>query len=113
MFLSLAKLYADPAAGGTREQVLLLHPEQLSRWLEEAWSGARLVPELPLGAAPSQAPFLGDDAIIGALDLPTQIPPAFLAPSGIDPPDTEFWSPVPPASSGGRGVTRSHRPDSG
>ena len=94
MFLSLAKLYADPAAGGTREQVLLLHPEQLSRWLEEAWSGARLVPELPLGAAPSQAPFLGDDAIIGALDLPTQIPPAFLAPSGIDPPDTEFWSPV-------------------
>ena len=49
MFLSLAKLFADRRAA-SREQVLLLHPIQLSRWLEEAWTGARLVPELPIGS---------------------------------------------------------------
>ena len=101
MFLSLAKLFAD--AGGTRDQVLLIHPIQLSRWLDEAWASARLVPELPLGSAPStDAPFLGDDAIIGALDLPTQVPAASLAPSGITPPDPDGWSPLlgPPAAGG-------------
>ncbi len=92
MFLSLAKLYAD--GGGTRDQVLLLHPLQLSRWLEEAWAGARLVPELPIGSASTDAPFLGDDAVIGAHDLPTQVPTALLSPSGIVPPDTEQWTPV-------------------
>ena len=34
MFLTLAKLFAD--AGGTREQALLVHPVQLSRWADES-----------------------------------------------------------------------------
>jgi len=90
MFLSLAKLFAD--AGGTREQVFLVHPVQLSRWLDEAWAAARLVPELPVGSASLGAPFLGDDAIIGALDLPTQTPPPFLLASGISEADPDVWS---------------------
>jgi hypothetical protein len=92
MFLSLAKLFADQP-GGAREQVLLIHPIQLSRWLDEAWAGARQVPELPVGTASGLTPFLGDDGIIDALDLPTQIPP-FLVPSGIVEPDPENWTPV-------------------
>ena len=86
MFLSLAKLFE--AAGGTREQVLLVHPAQLSRWLDEAWEGAALVPELPIGSTSTQAPFLGDPGIIGALNLPDQRFPALLAASGIRPPDS-------------------------
>jgi hypothetical protein len=89
MFRSLAKLVAE--GGGDREQVLLIHPVQLSRWLDEAWKGTRLVPELPLGSTPT-APFLGDDLIIGAYDLPTQIPPALLLPSGIDLGDAGLWT---------------------
>jgi hypothetical protein len=81
MFLSLAKLFE--AAGGTREQVLLVHPAQLSRWVDEAWDGAALVPELPIGSTSTQAPFLGDTGIIDALNLPDQRFPALLAPSGI------------------------------
>ena len=69
MFLSLAKLFE--AAGGTREQVLLVHPAQLSRWLDEAWEGAALVPELPIGSTSTQAPFLGDPGIIAALTCRT------------------------------------------
>jgi hypothetical protein len=75
MFLNLAKLFAD--SGGSREQVLLIHPLQLSRWADEAWEAARFVPELPVGSSPT-VPFLGDDGIIGAYDLPRQTPPALL-----------------------------------
>ena len=90
MFLSLAKLFE--AAGGTREQVLLVHPAQLSRWLDEAWEGAALVPELPIGSTSTQAPFLGDPGIIGALNLPDQRFPALLAASGIRPPDSSRFT---------------------
>jgi hypothetical protein len=90
MFLSLAKLFAD--AGGAREQVFLVHPIQLSRWLDEAWAAARLVPELPIGSASTDAPFLGDDAIISALDLPAQPPSPLLLPSGISETDPDAWS---------------------
>lgn len=92
MFLSLAKLFE--AAGGTREQVLLVHPAQLSRWLDEAWEGAALVPELPIGSTSTQAPFLGDPGIIGALNLPDQRFPALLAPSGIRLPDADSYTGV-------------------
>ena len=99
MFLSLAKLFTD--AGGTRDQVLLVHPLQLSRWLDEAWGAASLVPELPVGFPSTNAPFLGDAAVVDALDLPTQPPPPFLPqpsfllqPSGIVPPDAESWDSV-------------------
>jgi len=108
MFLTLAKLFAD--AGGSREQALLLHPVQLSRWLDEAWTSGRLVPELPIGVPPTLAPFLGSDAIIGALDLPTQPPaPRLLAPSGITAPDTDSYSDdLEPNAAGGVGLIWHH-----
>ncbi len=107
MFLTLAKLFAD--SGGSRDQVLLLHPVQLSRWLEEAWSGARLVPELPIGSTTTGTPFLGDDGIVGALDLPTQLPPPFLQASGILPPDPQTWrDALEPNASGGVGLIWHH-----
>jgi len=101
MFLTLAKLFAD--AGGTREQALLVHPVQLSRWADEYWLAARLVPELPIGTASTNAPFLGDDDIIRALGLPAQPPPpVLLAPSGIVPPDPGSWTSAlgPPGTAG-------------
>lgn len=106
MFLSLAKLFAD--AGGTREQVLLIHPIQLSRWLDEAWAATALVPELPIGSPSADAPFLGAATIVGALDLPTQVPPAFLVPSGITVPDADSWSPVLGPPAGGVGLVWHH-----
>jgi hypothetical protein len=108
MFLTLAKLFED--AGGTREQALLLHPVQLSRWLDEAWASARLVPELPIGSTPSGPPFLGDDAVIGALALPTQNPPpALIAPSGIEPPSfTTYSGDVEPNTAAGVGLIWHH-----
>jgi hypothetical protein len=106
MFLSLAKLIED--AGGTRDQALLVHPIQLSRWLDEAWAGAALIPELPIGTASFNAPFLGDAGIIGALDLP-QLPSPLLAPSGIDPPDVGgFSGQVEPSTAGGVGLLWHH-----
>jgi hypothetical protein len=108
MFLSLAKLFED--AGGIRDQALLVHPIQLSRWLDEAWAGAALVPELPIGTASINAPFLGDAGIIGALDLPTQLPsPLLLAPSGLTPPDSGSYSGLlEPSTAGGVGLLWHH-----
>jgi hypothetical protein len=100
MFLTLAKLFAD--AGGTREQALLVHPVQLSRFADEYWLSTRLVPELPIGTTASLAPFLGEDAIVAGLGLPTQPPPPLLlAPSGIVTPEPGTWSgDLGPGSSG-------------
>ncbi len=83
MFLNLAKLLED--AGGAREQVFLIHPLQLSRWLEEAWNGSAAIPPLPIGSPPGPTPLLGSDKIVDALDLPRQPapPPPLLQPSGI------------------------------
>jgi hypothetical protein len=106
MFLSLAKLYAD--AGGAREDVFLVHPIQLSRWLDEAWAAARLVPELPVGSASTDAPFLGDDAIISALDLPTQPPSPLLLPSGISDTNPDVWSEALGPPSGAIGLLWHH-----
>ena len=71
MFRSLATLIPP-------ETVFTVHPFQLSRWLEEAWTDARAIPEFgprTLG----KLPLLGDDAIIEALDLPVPL-------AGVDPP---------------------------
>lgn len=85
MFLNLARLLADP------HQVFLIHPVQLSRWLDEAWAGARIAPPIP-GSAGRAAPFLGSTQIVDALRLPDQPNPPLLSPSGIDParPVTEW-----------------------
>ena len=65
--------------------VLLVHPLQLSRWLDEAWASAPHGPRVADRLRPRpQAPFLGDAGIVDVLDLPAQsAPPALLAPSGI------------------------------
>jgi hypothetical protein len=90
MFLTLATEFAT--AGGTREDVFRVHPTQLSRWLDEAWQSAALVPGLPIGSTATSAPFLGDPAIVAALGLPVQLPfPALLAGSGIVPPQAGEW----------------------
>lgn len=89
MFLNLAKLLVD--AGGSREQVFLIHPLQLSRWLDEAWAAAALIPELPIGQPPGP-PALGSPEIVDALDLPVQTPPAELVPAGIALADPDAWT---------------------
>jgi hypothetical protein len=73
MFLNLAE--ALRSAGRSREDTFLIHPAQLSRWLDEAWFAQRLAPELP-GTPVSNLPFF--DPIVAALDLPPG-----LTPSGI------------------------------
>jgi hypothetical protein len=76
MFRSLATLLPANA-------VFTVHPFQLSRWLEEAWTTARTIPEFGPRTA-GALPFLGSDEIIEALDLPepvASVPPPF--PSGI------------------------------
>jgi hypothetical protein len=107
MFLNLAKLLED--AGGTRKQVFLIHPVQLSRWLAEAWAGAAAIPPLPIGSS-SGKPLLGDIDIVDALDLPRQLPPPLLVPSGIDLNDVDSWSDRigPTSSSGGIGLLWQH-----
>jgi hypothetical protein len=89
VFLNLAKLLQD--AGRPREQVFLVHPLQLSRWLDEAWQAAALVPPLPIGSVPTRPPSIGSTAIVDALDLPRQLPPASLLPSGIDVLDVDVY----------------------
>ncbi|WP_448004479.1 hypothetical protein [Agromyces bauzanensis] len=84
MFRNLARLMAAPG------QVFDVHPLQLSRWLDEAWASGSTVPDIGLNTVPpltGRPPFLGDAAIVAAIDLPVpsaaNVPPP--APSGIDP----------------------------
>ncbi|MDT3439333.1 MULTISPECIES: hypothetical protein [unclassified Pseudofrankia] len=87
MFLSLAHLF------GSDDKVFEVHPLQLSRWLEEAWQGARQAPIAALVSSPGdRSTFLGDDGIVDRLGMP--MPPASLpiAPSGIDIDDTETYT---------------------
>jgi hypothetical protein len=71
MFRSLAQLFAT-TDGQERNDVFLVHPLQLSRWLDEAWAAAGTVPSFdPLGEG--KPPFLGSDEIIEVLDLPDPV----------------------------------------
>jgi hypothetical protein len=79
MFRNLAQLLRD------RNDVFLIHPLQLSRWLDEAWSSSSTVPSFgsPTSARP---PCISDVDIVDILDLPR---PAVgnsqdIAPAGID-----------------------------
>lgn len=81
MFRNLAQLLAN--AGRDRNDVFLVHPLQLSRWLDEAWTSAATVPAL--GQPTQLDPFLGNVDIVTTFDLPK---PAAqngqeIAPSGI------------------------------
>jgi hypothetical protein len=80
VFLNLAKLLGPDR----REQVFLVHPVQLSRWLDEAWQATALVPPLPIGSVSTREPSIGGKFIVDALDLPLQDPLLSLLPSGID-----------------------------
>jgi hypothetical protein len=71
MFRSLALLFAT-TEGRKRDDVFLVHPLQLSRWLDEAWAAATSVPSFdPNGEG--KPPFLGSDDIIEVLDLPDPV----------------------------------------
>ena len=87
MFLTLASLFPNAP-----ESVFRVHPLQLSRWLDEVWALARQGHILgPDGVFRGILP----DDILDALDLPTQPPNQFLAPSGINVGGTAEWSGAP------------------
>ncbi|HET6694531.1 MAG TPA: hypothetical protein VFG97_09515, partial [Pedococcus sp.] len=72
MFRSLANLFAA-TNGRQRNDVFIVHPLQLSRWLDEAWSVQATVPSFdPNGEG--KPPFLGSDDIVEILDLPDPFP---------------------------------------
>jgi len=81
MFRSLARLLPTNA-------VFTVHPFQLSRWLEEAWSTAGTIPEFGPRTA-GALPFLGSDEIIEALDLPEPV-------AGVQPPLASGISAITP-----------------
>ena len=90
MFRSLARRMTTP------EQVFEVHPLQLSRWLDEAWASAALVPDIGNSTTQVNTPFIGEPAIIGAIDLPLPSGGAdFPAPSGIDPTARETYTAAP------------------
>jgi hypothetical protein len=92
MFRSLAQLFAT-TDGQQRNDVFLVHPLQLSRWLDEAWGAAATVPSFdPNGEG--KPPFLGSDEIIEALDLPDPLPPNTQAPgpSGVTREDPDVFT---------------------
>ncbi len=92
MFRSLAQLFAT-TPGRERNDVFLVHPLQLSRWLDEAWAAAATVPSFdPNGEG--KPPFLGSDEIVEVLDLPdpTAGNPQAPVPSGIERGDPDVFN---------------------
>jgi hypothetical protein len=91
MFRSLANLFA--AAQKDRNDVFLVHPLQLSRWLDEAWSVQGTVPSFDPDKE-GKPPFLGSDDIVEVLDLPDPFPADGQAPvpSGLDPLDKDTFN---------------------
>jgi hypothetical protein len=83
MFRYLARNFAQP------EQVFLVHPLQLSRWLETAWAAAPNAPVI--GTIGGQTPELGSPTVIADFDLPDLLLKT-LEP-GIDPTDPGGWNP--------------------
>lgn len=80
MFFSLASVFPP----GSARSVFRIHPIQISYWLDEVWANARRTPLIPSRAPGVDLAFF-DDAVLDALDLPTQEPvKPFLAPSGLN-----------------------------
>jgi hypothetical protein len=80
MFRTLARLLNDPTltslGAGYSTRVFEIHPYQLSQWLEEAWTFSRAVAQwLGLPGPSGHPPFLGDQNIINALEIPDQPDP--------------------------------------
>jgi hypothetical protein len=65
MFRNLAQLLAPR----DRNDVFLIHPLQLSRWLDEAWASASTVPSFGHPTL-TRPPFISDVDIVDILDLP-------------------------------------------
>lgn len=92
MYRYLAKQFpspvpAQPELGPPR--LFLVHPLQLSRWLEAAWFAA---PNVPIfGAGAPQSPQLGSGTVIADFDLPAALL-ATLEP-GVDPANPGSFTP--------------------
>lgn len=69
MFRALANLFPGADVAARSRGLFEVHPAQLVRFLEDAWRTPAGLP--PLGGLPAGAPFVGDPAIVGALQLPT------------------------------------------
>jgi hypothetical protein len=90
VFRALAQVFAT-TAGRTRNDVFLVHPFQLGRWLDEAWTTAGVVPQFFPGLTPF--PFLGSDTIVEDLNLPAPIPGVLApAPSGVVTTDPDVFN---------------------
>ena len=75
MFRTLARLLKDPLlnnpSAGYSPKVFEIHPYQLSQWLEATWTWNNAVALwLGSGYPPNQSPYLGNPAIVRALELP-------------------------------------------
>jgi hypothetical protein len=106
MFRSLGQLFR--AQGRTPNDVFLVHPLQLGRWLDEAWATTGVIPVLGTGSA-TPFPFLGSATIVGDLDLPqpsaaTVLPPV---PSGLQTSDPDVFNGVV-FTVGGAGLVWDH-----
>jgi hypothetical protein len=71
MFRTLARLLNDPTLSNSQaslsEQVFLIHPMQLSRWLEQAWS---FTGNASWASLNNQTPLFGDGQIVPSLQVP-------------------------------------------
>ncbi|SED60568.1 hypothetical protein [Jiangella alba] len=94
MFRNLAQLFAA-TPGRDRRDVFLVHPIQLSRWLDEAWNNARTVPAF--GDPTTLEPFLGAADVVETLNLPRpQVTGgAEVAPSGVVLTDPDVFGGAP------------------
>src|SRR5712692_9969390 len=99
MFRTLARLLNDPTltdqTAQLSEQVFLIHPLLLSRWLDQAWSFGGNVSWLN---EPNKPVFLGDSQIVQSLQLPN-IPEPLLngdLRSGISQIKDDYKPPIDP-----------------
>jgi hypothetical protein len=100
MFRTLARLIHDPASGPNTVEadatnVFLIHPVQLSRWLEQVWFfGGQS--QIAWGSLTGLSrDFLGSTDIVGALTMPIQLRDTQLA-SGISATNNPFPTVPPP-----------------
>jgi hypothetical protein len=97
MFLNLARLVPEfrPSVAGlpaNARSLFKTHPTQLSFLLDEVWDNTLRFPRVP---GPAGDLSFVDTAVIDALNLPTQPPNRFLAPSGLNATGPFEWSGVP------------------
>jgi hypothetical protein len=87
MYRYLAKRFSPPS------QLFLVHPLQLSRFLETAWTEATKVPVLGQNTRTRE---LGSTTVIGDFAMPLELLLSDFDP-GIDPADPNSFKPTPPS----------------